>query len=82
MDHNHHDCILVAVLSHGEMGIIYAKDTAYKPDLFWSSFTADKCPTLAGIPLFDMFSCFLSKVYYKTKHWQLYLLYFIMLHKI
>lgn len=48
MDHGNHDCILVAVLSHGEMGIIYAKDTPYKPDFLWSSFTADKCPTLAG----------------------------------
>lgn len=48
MDHTQHDCLLVAVLSHGEMGIIYAKDTPYKPDFLWSSFTADRCPTLAG----------------------------------
>lgn len=48
MDHSHHDCILISVLSHGEMNIIYAKDTAYKPDFLWSSFTADKCPSLAG----------------------------------
>lgn len=52
MDHTHYDCILVAVLSHGEMGIIYAKDTPYKPDFFWSAFTADKCATLAGILFF------------------------------
>lgn len=48
MDHMHHDCILIAVLSHGEMGIVYAKDTPYKPDNLWSLFTADRCPTLAG----------------------------------
>lgn len=54
MDHSNHDCILMAVLSHGEMGIIYAKDTPYKPDFLWSSFTADKCPTLAGNDFYFM----------------------------
>ncbi|KAG5880452.1 hypothetical protein JTB14_028785 [Gonioctena quinquepunctata] len=58
MDHTHSDCILVAVLSHGEMGIIYAKDTPYKPDYLWSNFTADKCPSLAGKPkMFFMQAC-------------------------
>lgn len=58
LDHTHHDCFLVAVLSHGEMGIIYAKDTPYKPDYLWSSFTADKCPSLAGKPkMFFMQAC-------------------------
>ncbi|XP_023022611.1 caspase-1 [Leptinotarsa decemlineata] len=58
MDHSSSDCILVAVLSHGEMGIIYAKDTPYKPDYLWSPFTADKCPTLAGKPkMFFMQAC-------------------------
>ncbi|CAH1119858.1 unnamed protein product [Phaedon cochleariae] len=58
MDHTHHDCLLIAVLSHGEMGIIYAKDTPYKPDYLWSSFTADRCPTLAGKPkLFFLQAC-------------------------
>ncbi|XP_018567794.1 caspase-1 [Anoplophora glabripennis] len=58
MDHSHHDCILIAVLSHGEMGIIYAKDTPYKPDYLWTAFTADKCPTLAGKPkMFFLQAC-------------------------
>ncbi|KAJ8946103.1 hypothetical protein NQ318_010402 [Aromia moschata] len=58
MDHSQHDCILVAVLSHGEMGIIYAKDTPYKPDYLWSNFTGDKCPTLAGKPkMFFLQAC-------------------------
>lgn len=48
MDHSHHDCILIAVLSHGEMGIIYAKDTPYKPDHLWSMFAGNRCRTLAG----------------------------------
>lgn len=40
----------MAVLSHGELGILYARDTPYKPECLWSPFTADKCPTLAGKP--------------------------------
>ena len=44
------DCVLVAVLSHGEMGILYACDQPYKPDRLWSHFNAEKCPTLAGKP--------------------------------
>jgi caspase-like apoptosis-related cysteine protease len=32
------------------MGIIFARDTAYKPDDLWTPFTADKCQTLAGKP--------------------------------
>lgn len=48
MNHSENDCFLLAVLSHGELGILYAKDTPYKPDNLWTPFTADKCPTLAG----------------------------------
>ncbi|XP_026331845.1 caspase-1-like isoform X1 [Hyposmocoma kahamanoa] len=50
MDHSDSDCLLVAVLTHGEMGLLYAKDTHYKPDTLWYYFTADKCPSLAGKP--------------------------------
>ncbi|XP_060520226.1 caspase-1-like [Cylas formicarius] len=58
MDHTHHDCVLLTVLSHGEMGIIYAKDTPYKPDNLWSLFTADRCPSLAGKPkMFFLQAC-------------------------
>ncbi|XP_076238891.1 caspase-1 [Calliopsis andreniformis] len=58
MDHSHHDCLLVAVLSHGELGLLYAHDTSYKPDSIWSHFTADKCPSLAGKPkLFFIQAC-------------------------
>jgi hypothetical protein len=49
-DHSDCDCFLLAVLSHGEMGIIYSRETAYKPESLWTPFTADKCPTLAGKP--------------------------------
>lgn len=58
MDHSDSDCLVVAVLSHGEMGMLYAKDTHYKPDNLWYYFTADKCPSLAGKPkLFFIQAC-------------------------
>ncbi|CAG9096424.1 Caspase-1 [Plutella xylostella] len=58
MDHSDFDCLLIAVLTHGEMGLLYAKDTHYKPDNLWYYFTADKCPTLAGKPkLFFIQAC-------------------------
>ncbi|XP_068155873.1 caspase [Drosophila tropicalis] len=57
-NHKDNDCILVAILSHGEMGYIYAKDTQYKLDNIWSYFTANHCPTLAGKPkLFFIQAC-------------------------
>ncbi|EDW81183.2 uncharacterized protein Dwil_GK11926 [Drosophila willistoni] len=57
-NHKDNDCILVAILSHGVMGYIYAKDTQYKLDSIWSCFTADRCPTLAGKPkLFFIQAC-------------------------
>lgn len=58
MDHSQHDCLVVAVLSHGELGLLYAHDTSYKSDSIWGHFTADKCPTLAGKPkLFFIQAC-------------------------
>jgi len=57
-DYSDADCIFVAVLSHGELGILYAADHPYKPDNLWSPFTADKVPTLAGKPkLFFIQAC-------------------------
>lgn len=40
----------MAILSHGEFGYLYSKDTHYKLDVLTSYFTADRCPTLAGKP--------------------------------
>ncbi|OXU23463.1 hypothetical protein TSAR_013311 [Trichomalopsis sarcophagae] len=58
MDHSQHDCLVVAVLSHGELGLLYAHDTPYKADTIWSHFTSDRCPTLAGKPkLFFIQAC-------------------------
>lgn len=58
-DYTNYDCLVIAVLSHGEQGIIYAKDGAYKPeDQLWGRFTGDKCLTLASKPkLFFIQAC-------------------------
>lgn len=57
-DHSDEDCILIAILSHGEMGYIYARDCQYKLDNIWGYFTATQCPTLAGKPkLFFIQAC-------------------------
>ncbi|KAI4495786.1 hypothetical protein M0802_008409 [Mischocyttarus mexicanus] len=57
-DHSDHDCLVVSVLSHGELGMLYAYDAPYKADIIWSSFTSDKCPSLAGKPkLFFIQAC-------------------------
>ncbi|XP_056631159.1 caspase-1-like isoform X2 [Diorhabda carinulata] len=58
MDHSDNDCLIISILSHGESGIIYAKDTPYKPDHLWVQFTADRCPSLAGKPkIFFLQAC-------------------------
>uniref|UniRef100_A0A336MXM6 CSON002720 protein n=1 Tax=Culicoides sonorensis TaxID=179676 RepID=A0A336MXM6_CULSO len=58
MDHSDNDCILVAILSHGELGYIYSREGQYKLDSIWSYFTANRCPTLAGKPkLFFVQAC-------------------------
>jgi caspase-like apoptosis-related cysteine protease len=51
-DHRNEDCLVVAVLTHGEgKNSLYAYDWAYRTDTLWSSFTADICPQLAGKPI-------------------------------
>ncbi|EDW92350.1 caspase-1 isoform X2 [Drosophila yakuba] len=57
-DHTDNDCLAVAILSHGEHGYLYAKDTQYKLDNIWHYFTATFCPSLAGKPkLFFIQAC-------------------------
>lgn len=51
VDYTSYDCFLLAVLSHGDKGILYARDNGYKPESLWGTFTADNVPTLAGIVL-------------------------------
>ncbi|XP_053694345.1 caspase-like [Sabethes cyaneus] len=51
MDHSNSDCILVAVLTHGDEGeIIYAYDCPYQISSVWTQFTGDHCPSLIGKP--------------------------------
>ena len=47
-NHSDADCLFVAVLSHGDQGLLYAFDQPYKAEQLWSHFTAEKCSTLAG----------------------------------
>lgn len=57
-DHGESDCIAIAILSHGELGYLYAKDVMYKLENIWHFFTANACPTLAGKPkLFFIQAC-------------------------
>lgn len=58
VNHTENDCILIAILSHGELGYIYAKDVQYKLESIIQCFTAQNCPTLAGKPkLFFVQAC-------------------------
>lgn len=57
-DHSENDCLVVALMSHGDKGILYAMDQTYPVDLLWENFLGDKCPTLIGKPkLFFIQAC-------------------------
>lgn len=49
-DHSDCDCILIAVLSHGNQEYVWANDYEYKLERLYSLFTADRCPSLANKP--------------------------------
>jgi caspase 7 len=49
-EHWLNDCLLVAVLTHGSKGELFAFDQKYNSDRLWMNFTADRCPSLAGKP--------------------------------
>jgi hypothetical protein len=49
-DHSDCDCFVMAVLSHGDKGILYSYDRYYEIATMLDVFTAEKCPTLAGKP--------------------------------
>lgn len=49
-DHSDSDCMLIAILSHGGLGCVYARDRPYKLESIWKAFTANQCPSLAGKP--------------------------------
>lgn len=56
LDHSENDCILVIIMSHGDLGIIWAKDKQYTLDSIWTPFV--QCSTLEGKPkLFFIQAC-------------------------
>lgn len=58
VDYSDMDCLVICVLSHGEEGVIFSKDSAYKHEQLWEKFTSNKCKSLAGKPkLFFIQAC-------------------------
>lgn len=59
MDYTDCDTFLMAVLSYGENGNIYAKNGSYRPECnLWSRFTDDTCASLVNKPkLFFIQAC-------------------------
>lgn len=58
MDHTQHNCLLIVVMTHGDLGTLDAYDTPYYADTIWLNFTPNRCPTLAGKPkLFFIQAC-------------------------
>lgn len=58
IDFSEHDCLVVVVLSHGELGELHAHDRKYNAEIIWSSFTSSNCPSLEGKPkLFFIQAC-------------------------
>lgn len=50
IDHSDCDALVIVFMSHGESNILYGQDGAFKEDLLFEEFLADRCPTLAGKP--------------------------------
>lgn len=49
-NHEDNDCLLIAVLTHGEHGKLYGFDKKYNTEKLWENFSGKKCPSLAGKP--------------------------------
>jgi Caspase domain len=50
MDHTNYDCIVIVILTHGEHGRIFCKDSSYSLQFITNHFTDKACPTLANKP--------------------------------
>ncbi|XP_014611915.1 PREDICTED: caspase-1-like isoform X1 [Polistes canadensis] len=67
-DHTDHSCLIVCILSYGDLGILYAHDKKYKANSIWLHFISDKnveekALTLTGKPkLFFIQACQERKV--------------------
>ena len=66
-NHSDADCLFLAVLSHGDQGLLYAFDQPYKAEQLWSHFTAEKCSTLAGKPKLFFVQVPTLKITHKVK---------------
>lgn len=49
-DHSDNDCLVVVMMSHGEQGVLYARDNKYNVDSLWKNFVGNACPSLIGKP--------------------------------
>ncbi|XP_043653907.1 caspase-3 [Drosophila teissieri] len=57
-DHSQNDCFVLAVMSHGTEGKVYAKDMSYPVERLWNPFLGDNCKTLKNKPkLFFIQAC-------------------------
>ncbi|KAG5684558.1 hypothetical protein PVAND_013783 [Polypedilum vanderplanki] len=58
MNHKNNDCLLIVILTHGELGKIFSRDEAYDFNIIPKFFTDENCPSLKGKPkLFFVQSC-------------------------
>lgn len=58
INHQNMDCIAVTILTHGDLGCLYARDTHYNLNKLVRLFSSNKCPGLAGKPkLFIVQAC-------------------------
>ena len=61
------------MLTHGEEGILNAKDAKYKSSELWAPFLGDVCPTLAGKPkLFFIQVCIKARYSFVYFAWLLF----------
>ncbi|XP_015174592.1 PREDICTED: caspase-1-like [Polistes dominula] len=73
-NHTDHSCLIVCILTYGDLGILYAKDECYKANSIWSYFTPgktdnneEKTRTLTGKPkLFFIQACQKRKIVRST----------------
>ena len=47
-DHTNNDCFMCAILSHGDLGVVYGTDGIIQLDILVNPFKGRQCPTLAG----------------------------------
>lgn len=59
MDHSQNDCLVVAVMTHGQdKNKLFARDKSYDVNLIWEYFLGEKCTSLIGKPkLFFVQAC-------------------------